>query len=227
MTALLPFPTDWSTALVLVAHPDDPEYGMSAAAARWTAEGRKVLYALASSGEAGIEGLAPAQCGPLREGEQRASAAVVGVDHVEFWGFPDSNIVNTPQLRAKVVETITRLAPDVAVATYGGPEWGPGMPNQRDHIEFAAAVVDAYDSMDSPPRWLFVNGPGATHAVEVGDYVETAVNSLAAHDRYLSVLDPDTPVVEQARRQVAMMAAPRDDFGGAVASAFGLVRPAH
>lgn len=226
MTTLLPFPTDWSTALVLVAHPDDPEYGMSAAAARWTSEGRKVLYALASSGEAGIEGLAPAECGPLREGEQRASAAVVGVDHVEFWGFPDSSIFNTAELRAKVVETIERLRPDVVVATYGGPEWGPGMPNQRDHMEFAAAVVDAYDSMDSPPHWLFVNGPDATHAVEVGDFVEAAVNSLAAHDRYLSVLDPDTPVVEQARKQVAMMAAPRDDFGGAVASAFELVRPA-
>lgn len=224
MTDLLPFPTDWSSALVLVAHPDDPEYGMSAAVARWTSEGRKVFYALASSGEAGIEGLAPAECGPLREDEQRASAAVVGVDHVEFWGFPDSNIMNTPELRAKVVETITRLTPDVVLATYGGPEWAPGFPNQRDHMEFAAAVVEAYDSMTPPPRWLFVNGPDATHAVDVGEFVEAAVNSLAAHDRYLSVLDPQTPVVEQARNQVAMMASPRDDFGGAVASCFELVR---
>ncbi|NMO02381.1 PIG-L family deacetylase [Gordonia sp. TBRC 11910] len=224
MTALLDFPTDFSTALILVAHPDDPEYGMSAAVARWTSEGRKVFYALASSGEAGIEGLAPAECGPLREGEQRASAAVVGVDHVEFWGFPDSDIRNTGQLRAKVVETITRLRPDVVITGYGGAEWAPGMPNQRDHMEFTAAVVQAWDSMATPPRWLFVNGPSATHAVEVGDFVETAVNSLAAHDRYLSVLDPQTPVREQARKQVAMMAKPREDFGGAVASAFELVR---
>ncbi|GAB20769.1 hypothetical protein GOEFS_131_00040 [Gordonia effusa NBRC 100432] len=226
MPQLLPFPTEFSTALVLVAHPDDPEYGMSAAVARWTSEGRKVFYALASSGEAGIEGLAPVECGPLRESEQRASAAIVGVDHVEFWGFPDSSIFNTPQLRAKIVETITRLQPDVVIATYGGPEWAPGAPNQRDHMEFAAAVIEAYDTMDSPPRWLFVNGPESTHAVAVGDFVESAVNSLAAHDRYLSVLDPGTPVIEQARAQVAMMAQPRDDFGGAVASTFELVRNA-
>ncbi|MFW0791113.1 PIG-L deacetylase family protein [Gordonia sp. CPCC 205333] len=224
MAQLLPFPIDFSTALVLVAHPDDPEYGMSAAVARWTSEGRKVFYALASSGEAGIEGLAPTECGPVREGEQRASAAVVGVYDVEFWGFPDSSIFNTPELRGKVVETIERSHPDIVIATYGGPEWAPGAPNQRDHIEFATAVVEAYDSMDSPPRCLFVNGPTPTHAVEVGGFVDAAVNSLAAHDRYLSVLDPTTPVVEQARAQVAMMAQPREDFGGVVASCFELLR---
>ena len=59
-------PTDWSTALVLVAHPDDPEYGMSAAIARWTREGKRVVYGLASSGEVGIEGMPAAKAGPLR-----------------------------------------------------------------------------------------------------------------------------------------------------------------
>ena len=39
MTPPEPFPTDWTRGLVLVAHPDDPEYGMSAAVARWTAAG--------------------------------------------------------------------------------------------------------------------------------------------------------------------------------------------
>lgn len=226
MADLRAFPTDWRRALVLVAHPDDPEYGMAAAVARWTSEGREVLYALASSGEAGIEGLDPVECGPLREGEQRASAAVVGVDHVEFWGFPDSQLANTAELRAKVVETITRLQPDVVVSLYGGPEWAPGMPNQRDHMEFAAAVVEAYDSLDAPPRWLFVNGPNPTYAVDVGEFVDAAVKSLAAHDRYLAVLDPSTPVIEQARNTVSMTTQPRNDFGGAVASTFELVRGA-
>ncbi|WP_168699091.1 PIG-L deacetylase family protein [Gordonia paraffinivorans] len=214
-TNLLPFPTDWQTGLVLVAHPDDPEYGMAAAVARWTGEGRRVVYALASSGERGIEGMIPAECGPLREAEQRASARIVGVDEVEFWGFPDSGIRNTPELRAKITETVERVAPQVILSLYGGPEWAPGQPNQRDHMEFSAAVLDAYDQLaasrpDVAPFWLFENGPAATHAVEVDDQFETAVRSLAAHDRYLSVLDPNTPVSDQARAQIDRATAPRD-----------------
>ena len=69
-------------------------------------------------------------------------------DDVQFWDFPDSNIRNTPELRAKIAETITELAPDVVITLYSGPEWAPGAPNQRDHIEFSNAVAAAYDSLD-------------------------------------------------------------------------------
>ena len=225
MTDLAPFPTDWQTALALVAHPDDPEYGMAAAVAKWTSEGKRVVYALASSGELGIEGMAAAEAGPLREGEQRASAAIVGVDEVEFWGFPDSNIRNTPELRAAIAETIRRVGPQVVLSLYGGAEWAPGKPNQRDHMEFAAAVLDAYDSLgDDAPRWLFENGPHPTHAVDVTEQIDVAVNSLAAHEVYLRVLDPDTPVVDQARAQIELVSAPRDDFGGRRAACFELKR---
>ncbi len=91
-----PFPTDWRTALVLVPHPDDPEYGCAAAVAKWTAAGKTVHYALASRGEAGIAGMAPEDAGPVREGEQRRSAAIVGVDDVQFWDFPDGAPSATP-----------------------------------------------------------------------------------------------------------------------------------
>ncbi|MDL9948216.1 PIG-L family deacetylase [Gordonia sp. ABSL11-1] len=217
-----PFPTDWQTALALVAHPDDPEYGMASAVARWTGEGRRVVYALASSGEAGVEGMAPDIAGPVREAEQRTSARIVGVDEVEFWGFPDSNIRNTPDLRARIRDTILRVAPDIVLSLFGGPEWAPGQPNQRDHMEFSAAVLEAYDALapDDRPRLLFENGPHATHGVDVTDQIEVAVRSLTAHEQYLSVLDPDTPVAEQAREQIEMVTAPRDDFAGVRAAFF-------
>ncbi|MFL0179547.1 MULTISPECIES: PIG-L deacetylase family protein [unclassified Mycobacterium] len=203
-TEPLPFPQDWASLLVLVPHPDDPEYGVAAAVAKWTAAGKTVRYALASSGEAGIAGMEPGQAGPLREDEQRRAAAIVGVSHVDFWGFPDSNIRNTPELRAKIAAVIGELRPDVVVAIYGGAEFGPGMPNQRDHIEFAAAVTDAWDTLADKPRWLFQGGPGPTHVEDVEAYLDVATESLAAHDVYLSVLDPATPVREQARRVVDM-----------------------
>ena len=214
MTQPTPFPSDWRTALVLVPHPDDPEYGCAAAVAKWTDAGKTVHYALASRGEAGIAGMAPDEAGPLREQEQRRSAAIVGVDDVQFWDFPDSNIRNTPELRAKIAETIKELEPDVVITVYSGPEWAPGAPNQRDHIEFSNAVAAAYDSLPNPPRWLFENGPAMTHGEVVDGFVDVAVASLAAHDVYLSVLDPETPVVDQARKQVDMTTQPVAELGG-------------
>ena len=217
------FPTDWTRCLVLVAHPDDPEYGMSAAVARWTAEGRHVAYVLASSGEAGIEGLSPEECGPLREDEQRRSAAVVGVSEVEFLAFPDSRIVDEPRLRDAVADAVRRHRPDVVVSLYSGPEFAPGKPNQSDHMEFGRAVASAYDSVVAAdgvddgstgggprPRWWFESSPDATHVVDVEGYVGTAVAALAEHAEYLRVLDPSTPVEEQARAQVEMVCAPRE-----------------
>jgi LmbE family N-acetylglucosaminyl deacetylase len=225
MPATEPFPSDWRTALVLVPHPDDPEYGCAAAVAKWTAAGRTVHYALASRGEAGIAGMPPEQAGPLREAEQRRSAAIVGVEDVQFWDFPDSQIRNTAALRAKIAETVTALAPDLVVTIYSGPEWAPDAPNQLDHVEFSNAVAAAYDSLITPPRWLFVNGPEATHCEIVDDYIEVAVASLAAHEAYLSVLNPDIPVLEQARKQVDMTTSPRLEFGGRRSVEFILRRP--
>ncbi|MGB6246811.1 MULTISPECIES: PIG-L deacetylase family protein [Gordonia] len=223
--SLMEFPTDWSTALVLVAHPDDPEYGMSAAIARWTREGKRIVYGLATSGEVGIEGMPAEKAGPLREDEQIASAAVVGVDEVEFWGFPDSNVENTPALRAKITEVIDRVKPDIVLCTYGGPGWSPEQPNQRDHIEFAAAVIDAYDELADPPSRLFWNGPDRSHAVDVTGFVESAVEALACHRVYLEVLDPATPVRTQARNQVESFTAPIDGFDAEHATAFLQLRP--
>src|SRR5580700_4499877 len=79
-----PMPEDWDRAVAVVAHPDDLEYGVASAVARWTGQGKHVAYLLATRGEAGIQGMAPDQVGPLRVEEERRSAAVVGVHEVHF-----------------------------------------------------------------------------------------------------------------------------------------------
>ena len=62
--------------------------------------------------------------------------------------------------------------------------------------------------------------------VALDGYIDIAVASLAAHDVYLSVLDPDTPVLDQARKQVDRATTPRPDFGGRRTVGFILRRPA-
>ena len=68
---LQPVDEDWQRGLAIVAHPDDLEFGAAAAVARWTAQGKEITYALLTSGEAGIDGIEPAEAGPVREQEQR------------------------------------------------------------------------------------------------------------------------------------------------------------
>src|SRR5688500_20163290 len=86
MPDLEPVDESWTTALCVVAHPDDLEFGAAAAVARWTEQGKTVVYAMVTSGEAGIDGMEPAEARRVREAEQLESARIVGVETVEFLG---------------------------------------------------------------------------------------------------------------------------------------------
>ena len=143
----------WTSALAIVAHPDDLEYGTAAAVARWTAQGKRVVYCLATSGEAGIDGMAPEECGPLREQEQRASAAIVGVDEVEFLGYPDGVLEYGLPLRRDIARAVRRHRPDVVITGNYHESWGPGALNQADHIALGRAVLDGV--RDAANRWVF------------------------------------------------------------------------
>ena len=229
-------PEDWQRGLVIVAHPDDIEYGTSAAVARWTRQGKDVRYVLVTRGEAGIAGLSPERSGPLRESEQRAAARVVGVDTVEFLDHSDGRIEQSLGLRRDLARAIRQHRPEMVVLGYFGDTWAPGMANSADHRAVGRAALDAVadagnewifpDLSDLPiwsPRWAAVSGPVATHAVDVTDTVDTAVESLAAHDRYLSALSAD-PVADQARAVIDMTTAPQEGFAAARAVGFELYR---
>jgi len=192
---------DWETALAIVAHPDDLEYGAAAAVARWTGQGKRVAYCLATSGEAGIDGLPPEECGPAREAEERAGAALVGVTEVEFLGFPDGTLEYGLPLRRAFAAAIRRHRPDVLITISHHESWGTGMVNQADHIVTGRAVIDG--ARDAGNRWVFrdladaglepwkarqvlVNASVlAQHAVDVTDTFDRGMASLAAHQRYL------------------------------------------
>src|SRR3954464_3127473 len=123
--ATAPFPDDWQRALVVAAHPDDIEYGIAAAVAVWTAAGKEVHYVLATRGEAGMEGVAPETAGPLREEEERRSAAVVGVTEVAVRGPRGGGRGAGPDLRRDLAAAIRRHRPELVVTGYFGPTWTP------------------------------------------------------------------------------------------------------
>jgi LmbE family N-acetylglucosaminyl deacetylase len=215
-------PDDWQRALIIAAHPDDIEYGLSAAVAVWTAAGKEVHYLLATRGEAGIAGMPPSEAGPLREAEERASAAAVGVSEVEFLDQRDGVIENGPALRRELAAAIRRHRPDLVVTGYFGATWtppgvSPAYVNSADHRALGQGVLDAvadagnewiFPDLDEPPwtgvQYIAVQEMGdPPHVVDVGAGVEQAVASLSEHRRYLERLS-DVPVGEQARQVIDM-----------------------
>jgi LmbE family N-acetylglucosaminyl deacetylase len=215
-------PDDWQRALIIAAHPDDIEYGLAAVVAVWTAAGKEVHYLLATRGEAGIAGMPPSEAGPLREAEERASAAVVGVSEVEFLDHRDGVIENGPALRRELAAAIRRHRPDLVVTGYFGATWtppgvSPAYVNSADHRALGQGVLDAvadagnewiFPDLDEPPwtgvQYIAVQEMGdPPHVVDVGAGVEQAVASLSEHRRYLERLS-DVPVGEQARQVIDM-----------------------
>ncbi len=197
-----PMPEDWERAVAAVAHPDDLEYGVAAAVARWTAQGRDVSYVIATRGEAGIAGMPPDSVRPIREEEERRSAAVVGVREVVFLDHPDGLVEYGIPLRRDLATEFRRLRPDVVITMNFDLTWGDsGAVNHADHRAVGLAVIDA--CRDAANRWLFPDaGPPwsgikhayvaassePTHFVDVTATLEAGIASLREHAMYIEGL---------------------------------------
>ncbi len=147
-------PEDWQRAMAVVAHPDDLEYGVASAIARWTEQGKDIAYVLATRGEAGIDGIPPQDAGRLREEEERRSATVVGARHVEFLGHPDGRVEYGLKLRHDLADALRRLRPQIVLTMNFDLTWGSsGSVNHADHRAVGLAALDA--CRDAANRWLF------------------------------------------------------------------------
>jgi len=200
-----PLSEDWERALCVVAHPDDLEFGAAAAVARWTGQGKDIVYCMVTSGEAGIDGMAPAECRTVREAEQVASAAVVGVPDVVFLGLPDGVLEYGVPLRREIAAVVRRYRPEIVITGNFQDTWGGRNLNQADHIATGRATLDAV--RDAGNRWVFhdqlVDGlepwggvrevwahgsPSSGHAVDTTDTFDAGVASLEAHGAYIDGL---------------------------------------
>ncbi|QDY80496.1 PIG-L deacetylase family protein [Streptomyces qinzhouensis] len=239
-TQLAPMPDDWQRALAVVAHPDDLEYGCAAAIAGWTDGGREIAYLLATRGEAGIDTLSPAECAPVREREQRASAAVVGVRTVEFLDHRDGVIEYGTALRRDIAAAIRRHRPELVITLNHRDTWGGTVWNTPDHRAVGRATLDA--ASDAGNRWIFpelieeqglepwdgvrwiavAGSTSPTHAVDAGPGLERSVASLLEHRTYLEVLTDRDPEEYCRGFLTGTAEATGARFGGRPAVAFEL-----
>ncbi len=202
---LSPLDETWQRALCVVAHPDDMEFGGAAAVARWTGQGKQVVYCMVTSGEAGIDGMDPERSRTVREAEQVESARIVGVSEVDFLGLPDGILEYGVPLRRSIAEVVRRHRPDIVVTNNFRDSWGGANLNQADHIATGKATVDAV--RDAANRWIFhdqveaglepwagvravwaAGSPLSGHGVDITATFEAGVESLRAHQAYIDGL---------------------------------------
>lgn len=208
--AIPAFPDDaFGRVLCVVAHPDDVEYGTSSAVAAWTARGIEVDYLLLTRGEAGMDARAPEQTAPLREREQVAGSNAVGVERVEFLGYPDGVLEYSLNMRRDIAREIRRRRPEAIVVGSWDVEFVAGL-NQADHRVAGLAAMDALRDAGNrwvfpelveeglepwSTRWLLVGGdPRPTHGVDVtGEPLQRGIASLEAHAEYLAGIPGHPP----------------------------------
>ncbi len=103
--------------LVVFAHPDDADFGCSGTVALWAERRARVTYCLLTSGNKGTHDpkMTPARIARTREREQRAAAAILGVERCVFLRHDDGELEVTMRLRGEVCRVIRDEKPDLVI----------------------------------------------------------------------------------------------------------------
>jgi LmbE family N-acetylglucosaminyl deacetylase len=132
--------------MVIMAHPDDPEFFSGGLIAVWCAAGTQVTYLILTNGNKGSDDplLTPEKLASLRQEEQQAAADVLGVKRVLFFDEPDGELQPTLNLRKRVVAEIRRYQPDALITLDPTRYFYQGMfINHADHRAAGEVAIDA------------------------------------------------------------------------------------
>jgi LmbE family N-acetylglucosaminyl deacetylase len=143
-------PDDWpekQQILVILAHPDDPEFFCGGTLARWALAGHEITYALLTCGDKGRNAdnrsIADDKLCALRHLEQRAAADALGVKVIHYLDREDGYLVPDLDLRRDVVRLIRRFKPDVLVTCDPQNLFAAYGINHPDHRAAGQVVLDA------------------------------------------------------------------------------------
>jgi LmbE family N-acetylglucosaminyl deacetylase len=193
------------------AHPDDVDFGAAGTVAGWVDAGIEVAYLLVTRGDAGgFDDTPRDQMPAIREREQRAAAAAVGVKQVDFLdGYTDGTLTPTLALRRDITAAIRRFRPERILTSAPLRRWerlsGPSHP---DHLAVGEATTCAiYPDARNPfafpellrdglEPWVvrevwYSGGPSPDHAVDVTEAYPRKVSALRAHVSQTAHLDLD------------------------------------
>jgi LmbE family N-acetylglucosaminyl deacetylase len=187
--------------LVIAAHPDDIEFGAAGTIARWTDEGAAVTFCIVTDGAAGSNepGADLKALSLTRQDEQRAAAAVLGVQEVIFLGYPDGTLQPTLELRRDLTRLIRQIRPDCVMiqdpTVFFAGDFYINHPDHRAAGEaalyavfpsagtrpiFPELLAEGYEPFDVPQLWMMF----ANHAemvVDISTVLDRKIEALLCH----------------------------------------------
>lgn len=183
--------------LVVAAHPDDADFGVSGSMALWCAAGLEVTLLCITRGEQGAAADADLDAVPaVREAEQRAASAQVGCTDVRFLdGFRDGWLEPTFALQREIVRVIRDVRPQRVVSQSPERWYDRLQASHPDHLAAGEAAIRAvYPAAENPHAfpelnlphwhvgeiWLYAH-PGADHVVDITDTFAAKVAALRSH----------------------------------------------
>ena len=187
--------------LVVVAHPDDVDFGAAGTIATFTDEGLHVSYCIVTDGDAG--GFDPDvprhHIAGIRQAEQRAAAKEVGVEDVVFLGYPDGRLEVSLDLRRDISRVIRQVRPQRVLSTSPERFWDRIGASHPDHMVVGESTLRAVypdarnpfafpellddeglEAWTVPEVWLNAS-PRADHAVDVTDVLDRKLAALRCH----------------------------------------------
>ncbi|MGW1676921.1 PIG-L deacetylase family protein [Saccharopolyspora sp. NPDC002376] len=226
-------------ALVVTAHPDDVDFGSAGTVASWVAAGAEVAYCICTSGDAGGFDSTPREEIPrLRQNEQRAAAAAVGVTDVRFLGYQDGQVVADLRLRRDIAKVIREVRPDRVITHSPEINWAHLPVSHPDHRAVGEAVLaavypDARNAFAFPELleaglepwtvgelWMSESPEERINrAVDITDQFDAKLAALAAHRSQTAHI---TDLPDRIRRHLTRTAE-RHGMTGRLAEAFHVV----
>jgi len=186
-------------ALFVVAHPDDIDFGSAGTAAVLTAAGSHVSYCLVTSGQAGNDDMSMSteDLAAMRQREQTAAAAEVGVTSLHWLGFPDGAVECNLELRKAISRVIRIEKPDVVMTQQPTRAWDSVYRSHPDHIEtgeatmravypdarnpraFPELLAEGYEPHAVPAVWM--NGLEPDLFIDISGVFDKKVAALKSH----------------------------------------------
>lgn len=216
MTQPLPEPAATfapESAMVIVAHPDDAEFMVAGTVAKWVSAGAEVTYVVITKGDKGSDdpAMTPSRLTEVREAEQRAAGAILGVRNFVFMGYADGYLQPTLELRRDLARLIRAYRPQVVICfdptnrffgdnyinhpdhrASGDAALDAIFPSARDRLTFPELLADGLEPHKVREVWM-----GGAHEantwVDIGETLDVKKKALLAHP---SQLGPE--VVEMA-----------------------------
>ena len=133
-------------AMVIMAHPDDPEFFVGGTIAKLAEQGTTVRVLLVTDGSKGSDdrGISTRDLIRLRREEQREATRRLGAEEVIFFDYPDGELRHEPNVVRDVVREIRRFQPQLILTN--DPQrfyYESGYINHSDHRTIGSIVLDA------------------------------------------------------------------------------------